>query len=417
MNFACFGVKLSAPLSFLGSFRGFGAVLLCVFALSGCEVLGQIIDSIDTNDGSGTESISVTFVSAEQTGTVADNSVQLKLVFDGDILDFFTDDVMVTWVNPALSEITVQDITAEGAGVYILTLGGVTASGTVTVKLAKDGYTFTPDFKTVTVNWQEPADPDPKSIKIKFGITETGTEGVEKTFKMLSEFIRGGGLTVSPNRIEMGDWIDLEGGITVNDYTDDTSYAATGGFQYTGASDSTRLIVAGINSFNGKNGNNRQHVVFMFRNIPVERRMNPTNTNAGGYAGSEMRKYLVPYSGSSGNFLTGLMNAGVPQEVLWGPNRIIAREYNGTDTNEINDLLWLPTAQEIFGSLRGPPSSETPSNQARLNYSNNGAIYCLSSPWADLSNSFCYAAGPKHGPVNWNYATTARGIIPAFCVH
>jgi hypothetical protein len=356
--------------------------------------------------------IPISFVSAKQTG-YKDGAVLLTLVFDGDILGLSKGDITVTSEDTGL--ITEKGVVvAAGVGVYTLTLGGVTTPGTITVSVRKTGYAFSPDSRTAEMF--DVVNPSNASIKAKFGITETRIPGVKKTFEALHGFIEGGGLVSMSNVIQLGDWIDLEGGITVNDYAVDTSYAATGGFQYTGASDSTRLIVVGINSFNGRNGNNRQHVVFMFKNIPVERRMNPTDTNAGGYAASEMRKYLVPYSGSSGNFLTGLENAGVPQEVLWGPNRIIAREHNGTDTNVISDLLWLPTEWEIFGSSRGHPSSETASNQVWLNYSNNGAIYCLSSPWFDLPNSFCYAAGPKHGPVNWSYATTARGVIPAFCV-
>jgi hypothetical protein len=131
------------------------------------------------------------------------------------------------------------------------------------------------------------------------------------------------------NVIQLGDWIDLEGGITVTAYGlgDNTGAinAATntpittnsppfGG--YDGMS--LRLIVVGINSFQngGSDGSSEYryqgddeppaHVVFQFQNIPGERRMNPTGTNSGGYKLSEIREYLIPVNGKGGNFLEGL---------------------------------------------------------------------------------------------------------------
>jgi hypothetical protein len=90
-----------------------------------------------------------------------------------------------------------------------------------------------------------------------------------------------------------------------------------------------RLIVVGINSFHSKDkytvtaNNGVPHLVFQFQNIPVSRRMNMSDSNGGGYAASEMRKYLIPVDGdtdaNSGAFLTGLLDAGVPKAVMWAP--------------------------------------------------------------------------------------------------
>jgi hypothetical protein len=189
----------------------------------------------------------------------------------------------------------------------------------------------------------------------------------------------------------LGDWIDLEGGITVKAYAYPSYYAEEGGFQYTG--DNTRPIVVGINSFNGKNDNSKQHVAFQFKNILVTRRMNPTDTHVDGYAESEMRKYLVPYSGSSGNFLTGLKNAWVPVGVLWGPKRSVAIKSFGTATNEISDLLWLPTEREMFGpSSYWTPNSEIAANQAWLEYYNSDTRRIKSLHWYWMSSPFGLSA-------------------------
>jgi hypothetical protein len=60
--------------------------------------------------------------------------------------------------------------------------------------------------------------------------------------------------------------------------------------------------------------------VFLFQNIPVIRRMNETDSNKGGYPGSEMREYLTK------NFLAGLIEAGVPEGVLGGPLGLCQRK-------------------------------------------------------------------------------------------
>jgi hypothetical protein len=59
---------------------------------------------------------------------------------------------------------------------------------------------------------------DLDSIKAKFGVTATGTGGVEAAFQELSAFIRNGGLENDAFVIKFGDWIDLEGGLSVTGY-------------------------------------------------------------------------------------------------------------------------------------------------------------------------------------------------------
>jgi hypothetical protein len=80
-----------------------------------------------------------------------------------------------------------------------------------------------------------------------------------------------------------------------------------------------------VNSSN----NDTPHAVFQFQNSPVMRRMNAADTNEDGYPASEMRAYLAPVNddNESGNFLaglTGLNNAGVPEDVLLVPARTMS---------------------------------------------------------------------------------------------
>jgi hypothetical protein len=155
--------------------------------------------------------------------------------------------------------------------------------------------------------------------------------------------------------------------------------------------------------------------------------MNPSDTNAGGYAASEMRKYLTPVAGdgNSGKFLAGLISAGVPESVLWAPKRYVANGGSGaTGADELADKLWLPTEREAFGGRTYSHASyETDANQARLEYyvdngsrvKNFGGVWWwLASPAYFSSTNFCGTYGD--GTIKSINAYSERGCAPAFCV-
>jgi hypothetical protein len=286
------------------------------------------------------------------------------------------------------------------------------------------------------------------SIKAKFGVNATGTEGVTKAFLELSEFIRNGGLEDDLKYqkefrvIQLGDWIDLEGGLAI---------AVNGGKEFSSGEDwdkeeswgkLNRLIVVGINSFQTKNdgaytypagekeGAPPLHVVFQFQNIPVSRRMTDDGKNTGGYPNSLMRKYLTPVEkeSQSGYFLDGLKGAGVPEDVLWGPSRVMSTKGNGPKT--INDLLWLPTEYEMFGELASYFVQDEEVHQARLEYYTNTSNnlrkkydtskkvnqYWLATADRVNTSSFCGVNIIGNVQTNVN-AAVAKGVSPAFCVY
>jgi hypothetical protein len=285
------------------------------------------------------------------------------------------------------------------------------------------------------------------SIEAKFGISDvsglTGAAAVDAAFHELSAFIKKGGLSGQPGVINLGDWIDLES-LTVNAYGE-----GDGGFQadndpvtpdslpFEGYEGRTlRLIVVGINSFRPNEqytdvpeNAGVDHVVFQFQNTPVGRRMNGTDTNDGGYKASEMREYLVGVDGKSGNFLKGLKTAGVPEDVLWAPVRYVANGYNDNPRgiDAMPDLLWLPTAWEMYGSQTYADAEEKAENQARLDYfadivhrkkfygNSLLAQHRLSSPPRGSSTLFCivYSTGVLGSGLS---ASSAGGVAPAFCV-
>jgi hypothetical protein len=354
-------------------------------------------------------------------------------------------------------------------GVFFLTVFLFVFSGCDPTKL-----TTTEESGTSPIPWRgipvSGKEHDP-SLKVKFGVTAVGKDGVDAVFHELSAFIKQGGL--DENRmIEPGDYIDLEGGLSVYAYPV-KSARSSGGFSYDAATAMMpmsdvpgtlcRLIVVGINSFKNRNGDDGSvytypgddkppdHVVFQFQNAPVSRRMNDVNSNQGGYAASKMRRYLVPVSddAASGRFLIGLIEAGVPDDVLWAPVRALSLGQSGTGTIKLSDKLWLPTHWEMFGKQGEASDGESPGSQTRLeyyaddasrikggvyyadwagSYVTGGSSYWEASAFFDYGGGFCVVnrgvpvllSTPNtqsHYPEFYADSNWYAGVVPAFCVY
>jgi hypothetical protein len=233
--------------------------------------------------------------------------------------------------------------------------------------------------------------------------------------------------------IKLGDWIDLEGGLSVAEYSGAGGFTAANTDLGGAKGYLLRLIVVGINSFHTVTANDGvDHVVFQFQNMPVLRRMNATDTNPGGYRASEMRKYLTTVEGDadSGKFLAGLVAAGVPKSVMWDPVRHVATVWD-TGGTTVKDLLWLPTEREMLGTQSYAGNYEAVGNQARLEYyieqtkrikyvSNGTTLaYFLGGARFSGSNTASFVAvtadGAKGMSVNASYA--GYGCVPAFCIY
>jgi hypothetical protein len=298
---------------------------------------------------------------------------------------------------------------------------------------------------------------DPRSIKERFAISTEGAPGVTETFNTLHQFIRAGGLASRPDVIKLGSYIDLDSlkveaygeGVYTGAFEAANDEVTLSGVSVEG-SKKLRLIVVGINSFRSGKGVDHQyniavndgvaHVVFQFQNIPVRRRMNrifsmnttppiPYYSNEGGYAASEMRKYLTPVAGfaESGKFLAGLLAAGVPETVLWAPARYVSKKENAP--REIHDTLWLPTEGELYEQRWfSDYVGETENNQARLEYytddgkrikyygdpgNGEGAYEHWSASAYSGSWQFCHACFDGKAHISLD---VALGVAPAFCV-
>jgi hypothetical protein len=428
-------------------------------AVSGITADGQVTVSVESQPTgyniTGSDSTTVYKGATAATMTVTPNgnsttrTTALTLSFSPGIANLADGEITIEPGSTGASKSALSVSTTS----YTLWLSGIKASGSITVSVGKSGYSVA--SKTVTVYYSPIYPIGGKSLKTEFGITTTGTTGVRDTFNAVSNFIKNNSLN-NQTKIDLGDYIDLEGGLTVAAYgtgnnTGGFSIASgtaqgqaswritttSGGYNPNYESVYLRLIVVGINSFNGKNGNDKRHIVFQFQNIPVKRRMNLDNKNDGGYAASEMRTYLT------NNFLPGLTSAGVPEGVLWAPKREMAAERSGSGTTRIEDKLWLPTEREMFGMRKySNNSAETDGNQGRLDYYYNGnadtfarrikysssdfdssgvvngnfagSLYWEASPYSASLSAFC--AVYCYGDTVAVSAVTGGSCAPAFCV-
>jgi hypothetical protein len=358
--------------------------------------------------------------------------------------------------------------TAAAASDYYANIkrSGLLIEGTTPIRLKPVEALWAPNSNTVSYGANVRAapafpavNPDPaKDLMVKFGVKAAGykeydVEDVADAFNAVSVYLKSLADPAVISNIDLGDYIDLP-------FLHVAAYGADSGANNTPdakglidiAANSAinknngallRLFVVGKNSFKaggsyagGGTGSTDAHVVFQFQNLPGGHRMNPTQTSANGYVASELRRYLADYdrSATGGAFLAGLLAAGVPDAVLWAPERAMAKESgsaSASDVHIITDKVWLPTAWEMQGTQVNSNKAEGGTNQARLEYYDSVAkcikyytdadpavsLWWAASPttWAGAGGYFCIVNN-NNGYVYASKANAVCGLAPAFCV-
>ena len=133
-------------------------------------------------------------------------------------------------------------------------------------------------------------------------------------------------------------------GLMIGDYLDLPSLTV-GGTTYTWNADyqNLRIVISGFNHYiycGNPNENKKNHILWTFRNIVLQKRMNESDTNAGGYGTSNLKKYL------DGVFAVGLGNALGSSGYLYTITRAISKKGS---TGFVTDTVFLPTEVEVFG--------------------------------------------------------------------
>jgi hypothetical protein len=182
----------------------------------------------------------------------------------------------------------------------------------------------------------------------------------------------------------------------------------------------------------------KNHLLFTFRNIPLKKRVNPTNDNTGGYVASEIRAFLEGANGdgtgdyagettvTTAAFLNAL-KAQIGASYILPVRRLLSvRPASGSNWSWLTSSLFLPSEHEVFGeSSWGDPSYDDglkvqfpiyqkASTYRCKRYNNARDWYWECSPYAGSAAYFCSVY--SNGNASFYNASAVGGCAPAFCV-
>jgi hypothetical protein len=234
--------------------------------------------------------------------------------------------------------------------------------------------------------------------------------------------------TGTPNFLGLmiGDYLD---GINLSSIPAENGGAA--GQAWNNAYKNNRIAISAFNPYKGVGDTEvaRNHIRFDFVNVPLRKRMNPTNDNTGGYAATELRAFLDGTNGDGTGSMDGVTTAAflnalksqIGDYIL--PVRLLLS--NKTTWGWGTYSLWLPSENEIFGANTwGEPDYgdgqklHIPLYQKSYAYRlkrYNGARdwWWLNTPYSSSAAYFCLVS--YYGNANYSYASAVYGCSPAFC--
>ena len=206
----------------------------------------------------------------------------------------------------------------------------------------------------------------------------------------------------------IGDYLDLPS-LTVGD----TTYTWNADYQ------NLRIVISGFNHYIycGYGKNKKNHILWTFRNVVLRKRMNATDTNAGGYGASELKQYL------DGVFEAGLGNALGSSGYLNTIMRAISKK---GDTEFVTNTVFLPTEVEVFGvptygddqiarntNIQYPIYRDSSFYRVKK-YNGSHYWWWEGTPTASSSTSFCYVNSGGYS-IRTTASDGGGGIAPAFC--
>jgi hypothetical protein len=225
-------------------------------------------------------------------------------------------------------------------------------------------------------------------------------------------------------------------GLFIGDYVDIPSLIVNG-TTYA----NVRVLLSGFNHYRNPSApegyrNMQNHILFTFDKIVLKHRINPSNTNVGGYPSSELRTFLEGVDGSgAGIFATGLREAignflytvkkyaSIKGTMLWGNYTVFpptALEVGALFYYQQSDGFWWPDDEDDNLQIqRRFPIYNIRCFQKKNHGNNQYDWYWLSSPLASYASSSASAAFASInccGLAGGYGASLAGGVAPAFCV-
>ena len=238
-------------------------------------------------------------------------------------------------------------------------------------------------------------------------LTVLGVTTVAEAMEVLHERCNGEGVA-DFSGLMIGDYLDLPS-LTV----DGTTYTWNATYQ------NLRIVISGFNHYIhcGDTENTKNHILWTFKNVVLQRQMNSSDTNTGGYNASAMKTYL------DGVFALGLGSALGSSDYLYTISRAISKKGS---TEWVRNTVFLPTEVEVFGvatygddqiawntNIQYPIYRDSSYYRCKK-YNGSRAWWWEATPHASYSTGFCgvYLIGFS----NDIYASNSNGgVAPAFC--
>lgn len=238
-------------------------------------------------------------------------------------------------------------------------------------------------------------------------LTVLGVTTVAEAMEVLHERCNGEGVA-DFSGLMIGDYLDLPS-LTV----DGTTYTWNATYQ------NLRIVISGFNHYIhcGSMENTKNHILWTFKNVVLQKAMNNSDTNAGGYSASTMKTYL------DGVFALGLGAALGSSDYLYTISRAISKK---SSTEWVRNTVFLPTEVEVFGvatygddqngwntNIQYPIYRDSSYYRCKK-YNGSRAWWWEATPHASYSAAFCTVDDSGNGN-NFNAGDSGGGVAPAFC--
>ena len=238
-------------------------------------------------------------------------------------------------------------------------------------------------------------------------LTVLGVTTVAEAMEVLHERCNGEGVA-DFSGLMIGDYLDLPS-LTV----DGTTYTWNATYQ------NLRIVISGFNHYIhcGDTENKKNHILWTFKNVVLQRRANSSDTNTGGYNASAMKTYL------DGVFALGLGSALGSSDYLYTISRAISRKGS---TESVRNTVFLPTEVEVFGvatygddqnawntNIQYPIYRDSSYYRCKK-YNGSRAWWWEATPIASTSTGFCGVHSDGHS-ISTIASYSGGGVAPAFC--
>ena len=238
-------------------------------------------------------------------------------------------------------------------------------------------------------------------------LTVLGVTTVAEAMEVLHERCNGEG-KADFSGLMIGDYLDLPS-LTV----DGTTYTWNAAYQ------NLRIVISGFNHYIhcGSMENTKNHILWTFKNVVLQKAMNNSDTNASGYSVSTMKTYL------DGVFALGLGAALGSSDYLYTISRAISKK---SSTEWVRNTVFLPTEVEVFGvatygddqngwntNIQYPIYRDSSYYRCKK-YNGSRAWWWEATPHASSSTASCNVN--NDGTSDSDIASNSYGgVAPAFC--